>query len=357
MADAQPSAKRCSACNIGKSEDRFYQSKGRLASCCKDCHSARYSKAAGYESPRKRKAREEAAERRAARLAKPYWCKACKVEHPRSAFPPGSIGGRHPNRCTESLSREGNPNAKGLRASKAVDPSTLADRPCTRCCVTKPVSQFRRISSKRVRCGFSYYPKCKKCERSTRRRRTAEEARAYRRQVAERQGRVFRSTIGPEAEARRALLAARRRQAVLASAARAFTGWFARLGRAEVDRERRREAYRARYQQIKHKEIARSRERKRLYRESARESGYEWTDLYSIRDSATICSYCQKPLGDERHLDHVVPLSMGGKTEPENLVASCAKCNLEKAGRDPMKWAAMRGTEMVERMTLLLMGA
>ncbi len=34
------------------------------------------------------------------------------------------------------------------------------------------------------------------------------------------------------------------------------------------------------------------------------------------------------------HVDHIVPRSMGGKTEPDNLQALCDKCNLQKRDRD-----------------------
>lgn len=41
------------------------------------------------------------------------------------------------------------------------------------------------------------------------------------------------------------------------------------------------------------------------------------------------CRYCGSTSGPF-HLDHVYPVSKGGETTMENLVTSCAKCNLQK---------------------------
>jgi 5-methylcytosine-specific restriction endonuclease McrA len=54
-----------------------------------------------------------------------------------------------------------------------------------------------------------------------------------------------------------------------------------------------------------------------------------------VRDDHT-CQYCAKRLArDELNLDHVVPRSQGGRTNWENVVASCLKCNFKKGGRTP----------------------
>lgn len=50
------------------------------------------------------------------------------------------------------------------------------------------------------------------------------------------------------------------------------------------------------------------------------------------------CQYCAKDL-EKRHctLDHVLPLSMGGKTLWENSVTACGPCNAAKGSRTKMK--------------------
>ncbi len=53
------------------------------------------------------------------------------------------------------------------------------------------------------------------------------------------------------------------------------------------------------------------------------------------RDKNT-CQYCGVEYDrSELTLDHVVPRSMGGKTEWENIVCCCSKCNVKKGGRTP----------------------
>jgi len=48
-----------------------------------------------------------------------------------------------------------------------------------------------------------------------------------------------------------------------------------------------------------------------------------------IRDAHT-CQYCGN---DADTVDHVVPISKGGTDEPDNLVASCKRCNFRKGNR------------------------
>ncbi len=51
------------------------------------------------------------------------------------------------------------------------------------------------------------------------------------------------------------------------------------------------------------------------------------------------CFWCGKRVGKDYHVDHVVPLSRGGSNWPENLVISCATCNLQKRDKMPHEWA------------------
>lgn len=52
------------------------------------------------------------------------------------------------------------------------------------------------------------------------------------------------------------------------------------------------------------------------------------------------CAYCPAELGDRPHLDHVVPLSRGGTHTLDNVVWSCAPCNLSKHAKTPEEWRA-----------------
>lgn len=54
-----------------------------------------------------------------------------------------------------------------------------------------------------------------------------------------------------------------------------------------------------------------------------------------LRDKNT-CQYCGKHFPKtDLNLDHVIPVSLGGKTTWTNVVCSCISCNLKKGGRVP----------------------
>lgn len=68
-----------------------------------------------------------------------------------------------------------------------------------------------------------------------------------------------------------------------------------------------------------------------------------------FRNLAPRCVYCRRvlrlrPKSDSfRNLaitwDHVIPLSRGGRNEPDNLVLCCRACNEMKGDRTPAEWA------------------
>lgn len=45
------------------------------------------------------------------------------------------------------------------------------------------------------------------------------------------------------------------------------------------------------------------------------------------------CHWCGIALGDDYHVDHVIPLVKGGSNGPENIVCSCPPCNLRKGAK------------------------
>lgn len=56
-----------------------------------------------------------------------------------------------------------------------------------------------------------------------------------------------------------------------------------------------------------------------------------------IRDLYT-CQYCNTPYTKNNlTLDHVLPLSKGGRTKWENIVAACGPCNTRKGNKTHMK--------------------
>lgn len=62
-----------------------------------------------------------------------------------------------------------------------------------------------------------------------------------------------------------------------------------------------------------------------------------------------VCRYCKRPVHTRRkgprklHIDHVIPWSLGGRHTVDNLVVSCAACNLSKGANPaivPEEWEA-----------------
>lgn len=51
------------------------------------------------------------------------------------------------------------------------------------------------------------------------------------------------------------------------------------------------------------------------------------------------CAYCSIPLTvATATMDHIVPLSRGGKTTMSNIVVSCQSCNTQKSSQIAVEW-------------------
>lgn len=55
-----------------------------------------------------------------------------------------------------------------------------------------------------------------------------------------------------------------------------------------------------------------------------------------IERSKGLCFWCSKLIESKIHLDHVLPVCLGGKTTVDNLVVSCRMCNQSKGGKHPL---------------------
>ena len=60
-----------------------------------------------------------------------------------------------------------------------------------------------------------------------------------------------------------------------------------------------------------------------------------------------MCASCGARLSVEGnnkfHIDHIVPLALGGSNWPDNLQCLCRRCNLSKGFSDPVEWANRNG--------------
>lgn len=55
------------------------------------------------------------------------------------------------------------------------------------------------------------------------------------------------------------------------------------------------------------------------------------------------CPCCRKPLGKDYHMDHMQPLSKGGRNEDSNIQLLRAECNLQKGSKDDFEFMQLRG--------------
>lgn len=55
------------------------------------------------------------------------------------------------------------------------------------------------------------------------------------------------------------------------------------------------------------------------------------------------CACCGEPLGKEYHLDHVMPLALGGRNSDDNAQLLRKTCNLQKGARHPTEFMQSKG--------------
>jgi len=55
------------------------------------------------------------------------------------------------------------------------------------------------------------------------------------------------------------------------------------------------------------------------------------------------CSCCRLPLGSDYHLDHIMPLALGGSNTDGNMQLLRAECNLKKNAKHPIDYMQSRG--------------
>lgn len=55
------------------------------------------------------------------------------------------------------------------------------------------------------------------------------------------------------------------------------------------------------------------------------------------------CPCCSKPLGDDYHLDHKMPLALGGLNTDDNMQLLRAVCNMQKHSKHPIDFMQSKG--------------
>ena len=55
------------------------------------------------------------------------------------------------------------------------------------------------------------------------------------------------------------------------------------------------------------------------------------------------CACCAKPLGEDYHLDHIMPLALGGSNTDDNIQLLRGSCNSSKRDKHPVDFMQQRG--------------
>lgn len=126
-----------------------------------------------------------------------------------------------------------------------------------------------------------------------------------------------------------------------------------RRARYAANREKRLEQERARYAANPEKYRKRTREQQRArraanpekYREKERaRRGLKTQFVYKLMVMQRgRCAICAVDVTEKHHMDHIIAVARGGKTELTNLQLLCRPCNHEKAARDAIEHMQSKG--------------
>lgn len=91
---------------------------------------------------------------------------------------------------------------------------------------------------------------------------------------------------------------------------------------------------------INNPEKARARCRNRVAKKR-NASGSHTSDqiLEMLKKQKWKCVYCAVSIKTKRHIDHIIPLALGGANDIGNLQGLCPTCNCRKNAKDPHEWA------------------
>ncbi len=88
----------------------------------------------------------------------------------------------------------------------------------------------------------------------------------------------------------------------------------------------------------------RVREARRRARKAGAGGSYTKADVHALMSlQGGKCAYCRKTIRQEYTVDHIVPLRLGGSSDPNNLQLVCRLCNSSKGGKHPIDFAKTLG--------------
>lgn len=107
-----------------------------------------------------------------------------------------------------------------------------------------------------------------------------------------------------------------------------------------IDKKRTRQNVRKGSKIYRHRHPEKIKARAARYRiKSNKSNSYSAEDVkIAFRSQKGQCWHCGEKLGEDYHVDHLIPLARGGTNSPRNIVVCCKKCNLEKHAKLCMEW-------------------
>lgn len=57
--------------------------------------------------------------------------------------------------------------------------------------------------------------------------------------------------------------------------------------------------------------------------------------LRLMADQSGVCNYCKIDITEKYHIDHIMPLALGGANDDDNVQLLCPNCNLRKSAKHP----------------------
>lgn len=198
---------------------------------------------------------------------------------------------------------------------------------CTKCKIEKPLAEFNKDAQKKD--GLTSC--CKTCNAAG----SAAYHSSRREKISARQA-AHRAAIREELAAKDAIYYAKNRHKVMVMQAKY---------RAE---NRETIAAKAARRRAVNPEVFAERRRNRRAMERNAEGKHTAADVRAIFEKQQgLCANCTTKLlksgAKKYHVDHTLPLALGGSNWPSNLQCLCPACNLSKSAKDPIKWANENG--------------
>ena len=201
---------------------------------------------------------------------------------------------------------------------------------CTKCGIEKAKAEFNKAS--RIKGGVR--STCKDCD--------AEYRAANREKIAE-----YCAANAERINARSAEYYAANRERLNARSAEYYAANREKIAEYYAANAERIKARSAEYRNANPDKNATNSRNRRARKRNA-DGKHTAADIRAIFDKQQgLCANCQTKLfksGSKKyHIDHIMPLALGGSNWPENLQCLCPSCNLSKGAKHPDEWAAANG--------------